>query len=282
MSGLRINGDTLLFATLADPVSQVRLPTVMGAVFSALGINAVLVPMHVPTGALGTVLPALRTVRNFRGITVSIPHKPALAGLVDRLSRRAHATGSVNLVRRDPEGTLYGDMVDGAGFVRGLELQGRSPKGATIWVVGGGGAGAAIVAALAESGAERIYLTEMNADRAQAVVGRVQQHYPATRIEVVAAPPAGIDFAVNATPLGLKPGDPLPFDLRGLEPEAIVCDIIMKPKETALLRAARERGMRTHYGHHMLDAQIPMYLTFFGIDAPDESKIIALASQVAA
>src|SRR3712207_9586651 len=66
--------------------------------------------------------------------------------------------------------------------------------------------------------------------------------------------------SVDATPLGLKPGDPLPFDLRGLAPEAIVCDIIMKPKETALLRAARERGMRTHYGHHMLDAQIPMYL----------------------
>jgi len=280
MSGLHINGDTLLFATLADPISQVRLPTVMGAIFSAMGINAVLVPMHVPAGALDTVLPALRTVRNFRGITVSIPHKPALAGMVDRLSRRAQATGSANLVRRDADGALYGDMVDGAGFVRGLELRGLSPKGAKVWVVGGGGAGAAIVASLAESDAERIYLTEMNADRAQAVAGRVQQHYPATHIEVVAAPPAGIDFAVNATPLGLKPGDPLPFDPRGLASEVTVCDIIMKPKETALLRAAREHGMRTHYGHHMLDAQIPMYLTFLGIDVPDENKIITLASQV--
>jgi shikimate dehydrogenase len=146
--------------------------------------------------------------------------------------------------------------------------------------VGGGGAGAAIVAALAESGAERVYLTEANTDRAQDVAERVRRHYPATVIEVVTAPPGPVDFAVNATPLGLKPGDPLPFDPHALGQEAIVCDIIMKPKETALLRTARERGMPVHYGHHMLDAQIPIYLSFFGIEVPDESKIIALSSQI--
>jgi shikimate dehydrogenase len=58
----------------------------------------------------------------------------------------------------------------------------------------------------------------------------------------------------------------------------VVCDIIMKPKETALLRAARERGMHVHHGHHMLDTQIPMYLEFLGIAIPDADEVIRIAS----
>ena len=69
---------------------------------------------------------ALRTLRNFRGITVTIPHKPAIGAMLERLSQRAQAAGAVNLVRLDPDGRLCGDIVDGAGFVRGLELRGHS------------------------------------------------------------------------------------------------------------------------------------------------------------
>jgi shikimate dehydrogenase len=276
-----LDGSAMLFATLADPVAQVRLPQVMAAVFQALGVNAAWVPMHVPPDALPAALAALRAIPNFAGITVSIPHKPALAASVDRLSRRALASGGANLARRDPDGALCGDMVDGAGFVRGLELQGLAVAGAAAWVVGAGGAGAAIATSLAESGAERVYLTEADPRRAEAVAERMRHHYPGTRVEVVAAPPGRLDLAINATPLGLRACDPLPFDPGRLDPAATVCDIVMKPRETALLIRARELGLRVHHGHHMLDAQVPMYLDFLGIPVADEARVVAIARGLA-
>ena len=103
----------------------------MQGVFEQLKINAVWVPMQVDHEGLKVVVQALRTMRNFRGITVAIPHKSAIGAMLDRLSPRGQAAGAVNLVRLDPDGRLFGDIVDGAGFVRGLELRGHSVKGAT-------------------------------------------------------------------------------------------------------------------------------------------------------
>jgi shikimate dehydrogenase len=134
-----IDGNTLIFATPGNPVAQVRLPEVMQVVFEKLDFNAVWVPMHVDHEGLKVVVQALRTMRNFRGITVAIPHKPAIGAMLDKLSTRAQAAGAVNLVRLDPDGKLYGDIVDGAGFVRGLELKGHTVQGKSVWLVGVGG-----------------------------------------------------------------------------------------------------------------------------------------------
>lgn len=274
-----IDGNTLIFATPGNPVAQVRLPQVMEAVFAELGVNAVWIPMHVDHAGLGVVIQGLRTIRNFRGITVAIPHKPTVGAMLDRLTARAQAAGSVNLVRLEPDGKLLGDIVDGAGFVRGLELRGHSFNGATAWLVGVGGGGSAIAAALAEAGVGRLYMTETNEERATAIHERLAHYYPKTPIQVVAKPPGPVDFAINATPCGLGPDDPMPFDPSRLPEQTIVCDIIMKPRETRLLQAAQASGMRVHHGHHMLDAQIPMYLDFLGIPFPDERTVMAISSR---
>jgi shikimate dehydrogenase len=274
-----IDGNTLIFATPGDPVAQVRLPEVMEAVFAALGVNAVWVPMHVGPEGLAAVLQGLRTIRNFRGITVAIPYKPTVGAMLDRLTPRAQAAGSVNLVRLDPDGKLVGDIVDGAGFVRGLALRGHAVAGATAWLVGVGGGGSAIAAALAEAGVKRLYLTELNKARVAAIHARLAQYYPTTPVQVVDRPPGPVDFAINATPCGLQPDDPLPFDPSVLVVQTVVCDIIMKPRETRLLQAAQGRGMRVHHGHHMLDAQIPMYLEFLGIPFPDERAVMEVSSR---
>lgn len=273
-----IDGNTLIYSTPGNPVAQVRLPQVMEVVFRELGHNAVWVPMHVDHEGLKVVVQALRTMRNFRGMTVAIPHKPAVGALLDRLSRRAQAAGAVNLVRREPDGTLYGDIVDGAGFVRGLELKGHSVKGATAWLVGVGGGGSAIAASLAEAGIGRLYMRDAELGRAKAMVERLQQHYPSVRAEVAEQPPADPDYAINATPVGLLPDDPTPFDPAALPESTMVCDIIMKPRETRLLQAAQLRGMRVQHGQHMLDAQVPMYLDFLGIPYPDEARIMAISA----
>jgi shikimate dehydrogenase len=273
-----IDGNTLIFATPGNPVAQVRLPQVMEVVFARLGINAVWVPMHVDQEGLRTVVEALRTLRNFRGITVAIPHKPAIGAMLDRLSPRAQAAGAVNLVRLDPDGKLFGDIVDGAGFVRGLELRGHSVKGATVWLVGVGGGGSAIAASLAEAGVERLFITDLDRKRAATMLERLNRFYPKVPVEIVTAPPAPVDYAINATPAGLKPGDPLPFDPARLPQGTMVCDIIMKPRETRLLQAAQARGMRVQHGQHMMDAQVPMYLEFLGIAFPDERTVIDISS----
>jgi shikimate dehydrogenase len=274
-----IDGNTLIFATAGDPVAQVRLPEVMAAVFAALGVNAVWLPMHVGPEGLAAVLQGLRTIRNFRGITVAIPYKPTVVAMVDRLTPRAQAAGSVNLIRLDPDGRLLGDIVDGAGFVRGLELRSHAVKGATAWLVGVGGGGSAIASALADAGAKRLYLTELNRERATAIHERLAHYYPGTPIQLVDRPPGPVDLAINATPCGLRPDDALPFDPAVLAEQTIVCDIIMKPRATRLLQAAQARGLRVHHGHHMLDAQIPMYLEFLGIPFPDERAVMEIASR---
>jgi shikimate dehydrogenase len=274
-----IDGNTLLFATAGNPVAQVRLPQVMEVVFRELGVNAVWVPMHVDHDGLKAVVQALRTMKNFRGITVTIPYKPAIGAMLERLSQRAQAAGAVNLVRLDPDGKLFGDIVDGAGFVRGLELRGLGVQGATVWLVGVGGGGSAIAASLAEAGVGKLLLRDADPARATGMIQRLRRHYPAIAVEVAQTPPQKVDFAVNATPVGLKPGDPLPFDPAQLPLSTVVCDIIMKPKETRLLQAAQARGMRVQYGQHMMDAQVPMYLEFLGIPFPDERTVIDISAR---
>jgi shikimate dehydrogenase len=276
---LKVDGNTLLFATPGNPVAQIRLPQVMAAVFDALHINAVWMPLQVDEAGLAVVLQGLRTIRNFRGITIAIPHKPRILPMLDRLTRTAEASGAVNLVRLEEDGTLLGDMVDGTGFVRGLELRGLSPKSAAVWLVGVGGGGSAIATALAEAGVGRLYLTEADAARATAVAQRLAKYYPKLPVEIVSSSPGPVDLAINATPCGLQPTDPLPFDPAILSDRTIVCDIIMKPRDTALLTAAQDRGLRIHHGHHMLDAQIPMYMKFLGIPFDDERQVIEVASR---
>ena len=274
-----IDGNTLIFATPGNPVAQVRLPQVMEVVFRELKINAVWVPMHVDHEGLKVVVQALRTMKNFRGITVAIPHKPAIGALLERLSPRAQAAGAVNLVRLDPDGKLFGDIVDGAGFVRGLELRGHSVRGASVWLVGVGGGGSAIAASLAESGVGKLFLKDAERERAVAMVNRLKKHYPLVPVEIAEEPPQKVDFAVNATPVGLKPEDALPFDPARLPKATLVCDIIMKPRETRLLQAAQARGMRVQHGQHMMDAQVPMYLEFLGLPFPSEKQVIEIASK---
>lgn len=262
-----INGATRLYGTIGDPIRQLRMTGIMPQVFAAVGANAVWLPFEGAADLLPVMLDALARMRNLGGFTVTIPHKTGILPLLGRTTRRAEASGSVNLVRRDRDGVLAGDIVDGTGFVRGLEAQGHRVRGASVWLVGLGGAGGAIAAALCEAGVGRLLVTEIDSQRAEIAIDRLLRHYPDVPVAEVAMPPKGIHIAINATPLGLRPGDPLSFDPVSLDSATLVADVIMSPVETALLGRARTHGRRIHHGRHMLDHQIPLYLEWFGIDA---------------
>jgi shikimate dehydrogenase len=260
-----VNGATRLFGTIGDPIRQLRLTGIMPQVFAAVGANAVWLPFHGGPALLPVMLEALAKMENLGGFTVTIPHKTAILPLLGRTTRRAQAAGSVNLVRRDPDGTLAGDIIDGTGFVLGLEAHGHRLRGASVWLLGLGGAGGAIAAALCEAGIGRLLVTELDDARCDAGLKRLSRHYPDVPVAAVAVPPKGIHLAVNATPLGLRLDDPLPFDPMTLEPDTVVAEVIMSPIETPLLQRARTHGRRIHHGRHMLDHQIPVLLDWFGI-----------------
>ena len=262
-----VNGATRLYGTIGDPIRQLRMTGIMPQVFAAVGANAVWLPFEGSSDLLPLMLQALSRMRNLGGFTVTIPHKTGILPLLDRTTRRAQASGSVNLVKREPDGTLAGDIVDGTGFVRGLEGQGHRVRGASIWLVGLGGAGGAIAAALCEAGVGRLLVNEIDSARAEIAIDRLAQHYPDVPVTEATTPPKGVHIAINATPLGLRPGDPLSFDPMTLDPDVLVADVIMSPIETPLLQRARAHGRRIHHGRHMLDHQIPLYLEWFGIDA---------------
>jgi len=261
-----ITGTTRLYAVLGDPVTQVRSPALMNPLFARLGIDAVLVPVHATPAHLEQVVGGLRRAGNVDGIFITVPHKVAVVGLADRCSPMVAVTGSANALRREADGRWYAENFDGSGFVTGLTNAGHDPKGSRVALVGAGGAGSAIAAALLAAGAERLSVCDQDTAKLGGLRARLDAHWPGRTDTSVAPHLDGADLVVNATPLGLNPDDPLPFRPELLPEGCVVADIIMSPHETRLLRQAAARGHRIHHGIHMLDGQMDSYRAFFGLD----------------
>lgn len=262
----RISGTTRVVAIIGDPIAQVRAPGAFGALFEAQAIDAVCVAMHVGPDGLEAAIAGMRGWRNLVGLSVTIPHKGPICRYLDALSERARRVGVVNAVRREPDGRLVGDIFDGEGFVGGLRREGIAVDGASAWLVGAGGAGTAIAFALVEHGIRRLTLTDTNTARAEALAARLGAERPGCAV-VAQGVSDPVDIAINATPLGMRAEDPLPFDPAPLAATTVVAEVIMKPPTTRLLRAAVRLGRRIHRGHHMLDNQIDLYAQFLGFDA---------------
>jgi shikimate dehydrogenase len=155
-------------------------------------------------------------------------------------------------------------MFDGEGFVRGVQRKGCKLAGARVLVVGAGGVGSAIAASLAAAGIASIGLYDVNASAAQGLGDRLRKHYPQLEVGIGSNDPADYGVVVNATPMGMNDGDPMPMDVSRIAPSAFVGEVVMKQEMTAFLRAAQARGCRFQVGTDMLFEQIPAYLEFFG------------------
>jgi shikimate dehydrogenase len=168
-------------------------------------------------------------------------------------------------------------MFDGVGFTRAAQRQGFDFAGADCLVVGAGGVGSAIAAAIAAEGPGSIALYDIRDGAAEALAARLCRHYPGLDIRLGGNDPVGYDLVVNATPLGMTTGDPLPFDPDRLSPGALVGDVVLGAGVTPLLQAAARRGCRTLVGTDMLFEQIPAYLEFFGYGTATVEELRALA-----
>ncbi len=272
-----ITGTTRLIAHLGYPTESFKAPMIYNPYFERDGIDAVVVPMGCRAEDYPDFLKLVFRLSNALGALVTMPHKVTTAGLVDTLSPTAAIAGACNAVRRDGDGRLVGDMFDGEGFVRGVLRKGREVAGRAALVVGAGGVGSAIAASLARAGVATLAVHDTHAPSAEALAARLRQHYPALRVVTGSNDPAGFDIVVNATPLGMRQGDPLPLDVARLEPAAFVGEVVMKQEVTAFLAAARARGCQIQVGTDMLFEQIPAYLEFFGLPSTTAEDLRSIA-----
>jgi shikimate dehydrogenase len=272
-----ISGKTTLIAHVGYPTEAFKAPLIYNPWFEKAGIDAVVVPMGIQAADYPTVLKSLFRLTNIRGALVTMPHKVATVALLDEVSVAVQVAGSCNAIRKRPDGTLLGDMFDGAGFTRGLKRKDFKFAGASCLVVGTGGVGSAIAASIAGEGVAKLLLSDTNVASAEALAARIKHHYPVIETGLHSNDPTGFDLVVNATPLGMKAGDPYPIDVTRLAPSTFVGEVVMKQEITPLLQIAKDKGCRYQIGTDMLFEQIPAYLEFFGFDTTTADELRAVS-----
>lgn len=259
---MTITGRTRVVGIIADPVAQAQSPMLMNALFAERGIDAVMVPLHVPDGGLACALDGLRAIKSFAGAVVSMPHKTALPVMVDEVTREGREAGACNVVRRDDEQKLVASMFDGEGFVGGLRAAGHDVKGRRALLVGAGGAASAIAFALAHHGVQSLTIANRTLGRAEQLARRVGEAVPGVAVQAGDADPRSYDLVVNGTPLGMRPGDALPLDVAALAPGTIAAEVVVAPETTPFLEEAGRRGGVVHGGRAMLQAQLDLIVEF--------------------
>ena len=175
--------------------------------------------------------------------SITMPHKVVTVGLLDEVTPTVQVAGACNAVKRLPDGRLVGDQFDGAGFVRGVLRKGLHLDGARVLVVGSGGVGCAIAASLAAAGVARISLFDVHTASADALGQRIRDNYPAIDVSTGSNDPAGFDLVVNATPMGMNEGDPLPMDVSRLDARTFVGEVVMRTEMTAFLQRRAGQGL---------------------------------------
>jgi shikimate dehydrogenase len=272
-----IDGHTELIAHLGYPTHAFKAPMIYNPYFESMGINAVVMPMACKADTFAQVLRSLFTLENVRGALITMPHKVSVVELLDDVAPAVKVARACNAVKRLPDGRLAGDMFDGEGFVRGLKRKGLVLQGARALIVGSGGVGSAIAASLAAAGVGALALYDLDAAAADGLAARLAANYPRIAVRTGSNDPAGMDLVVNATPLGMHHGDPLPLDVTRLEARSFVGEVVMHSEVTAFLAAARARGCKVQVGTDMLFEMIPAYLEFFGFPTATAEQLRSVA-----
>jgi shikimate dehydrogenase len=272
-----INGTTKLIAHIGYPTESFKAPMIYNPYFESHGIHAVIMPMGCRPENFAAFLPQVFKLSNIHGALITMPYKVTILPMLDHLSTTAKVAGSCNAVRLAADGTLVGDMFDGEGFVRGVLRKGRALRGARVLVTGSGGVGSAIAASLAKAGVGELAVYDSYTPMMEGLAARLRANYLQLKVTTGSNDPDGMDVVVNATPLGMKDGDPLPMDVTRIAPSTFVGEVVMKTEITSFLEAVRARGCAYQIGTDMLFEMIPAYLEFFGFRpaTPDELRAVA-------
>lgn len=266
---------TTVAAVIGDPIGHSLSPTLHNAAFTATGLDWVYVALPVSAGKAVVALDAVRHL-GLGGMSVTMPHKEAVAAAADERSPAAEALGAANCVVALGDGRVRAENTDGVGFVAGLyDDAGISPDGRTVAVFGAGGAARAVVDAVARCGATDVVVVNRSLDRATVAAGVA----PVARVGAV-DDVREADIVVNATPIGMNddPGMPCPPDL--LSTGQVVVDLVYGRRPTAWLRELRGTGIEAHDGTSMLVHQAAAaFMLWTGVEAPIAAMRKALADR---
>jgi shikimate dehydrogenase len=257
----QLSGETRVVAIIGDPIAQVKSPAGVTRALQARGCNGVVVPIHVAPADVDAFVRGFGLARNVDGILVTVPHKFAAYAHCATATARAHFLGAVNVLRRNADGSWHGDQCDGEAFVAALRAAGCDPAGQRALLVGAGGAGSAIALALLDAGVAALAIHDDETARRDALIRRLQQRFSGT-VQAGTADPTGCTLVANATPAGMRAGDPLPVDVARLTRAMFVGDVITVPAVTPLLEAARRTGCGTQVGGGMFAAAQDMLADF--------------------
>ena len=276
-----ISADTRVAGVIGWPVRHSLSPVIHNAGFRSTGFDAVYVAFPVAPGDVGAALESLRRM-NLLGLSVTMPHKADVAGLVDEIDEAAAALRSVNTVHA-VDGRLVGHSTDGDGLVASLDDAGVAVRGATVLVVGSGGAGRAVVDAMRRHGASEMIIanrTPTSASQASVLFAgseTVQLDDRKSMADVLERS----TLVVNCTSVGMvgtESQDRSPFDVALLNDRHVVVDLVYRPTETVLLAGARRRGCRAVGGLGMLVHQAALQQRIWTGTTPDIGAMTAAAT----
>ena len=256
----RINGHTKLYALIGSPVGHSGSPAMQNYSFEKLGLDCAYLAFDIPLEKTKDALDAFRTL-HVGGFNVTMPCKTEVARLVEHLSPAAELIGACNTVVVEEDGTMTGHNTDGVGFVRNLKEHGVEVKGQKIVLLGTGGAATAIAVQAALDGAAEIAIFNQKDEfyaNGEKTVEKLRKAVPGISsvsindlgdTELLREAAKNADILVNATRAGMSPLEdviPVPEDV--LRPELAVADVVYNPRETLLVRKAKEAGCRAAVG----------------------------------
>lgn len=245
-----LSGATRVHFIVGDPIAQVKSPDGVTQAFHAAGRDAICIPAHVAPADLAAWSQGVSRAQNVDGIIVTVPHKFACFELCATTSDRSRFLKAVNTLRRNADGTWHGDMFDGMGYVQALQSKGCEPQGQRALLVGAGGAGSAIAYSLMTAGVKELAVHDADVVRRDALVARLAS-LGLGKVSAGSHDPTGFDIAINATPIGMKDGDPHPIDSGRFTSQQFVGCVITAPAVTPMIAAARAKGCRTMTGADM-------------------------------
>lgn len=256
----RINGHTKLYALIGSPVGHSGSPAMQNYSFQKLGIDAAYLAFDVPLEKTKDALDSLRTL-HAGGFNVTMPCKTAVAQLVDRLSPAAELVGACNTVVVEEDGSMTGHITDGIGFIRNLKEHGVDIKGQKLVLLGTGGAATAIAVQAALDGAAEIAIFNLKDEfyaNGEKTVEKIKNAVPGIRSvyiedlenrQLLKKVISESDILVNATRAGMSPLDQvIPVPAEYLHKDLAVADVVYNPRETLLIKKAKEAGCRAAVG----------------------------------
>jgi len=263
-----ISGKARVAGVMGWPVGHSRSPRLHGHWLGEHAIDGAYVPLAVPPERLGDAVRGLGGL-GLRGCNVTVPHKEAVIPLLDRIDATARATGAVNTIVVEADGTLSGSNTDVFGFMENLREGAPDwrPAGTVAVVVGAGGAARAVAWALREAGATEVRVVNRTHDRAARLAADIGGPVHAVAWAEREAALDGAGLLVNTTTQGMEGQARLDLRLDALPRTAIVNDIVYVPLATPLLADAAARGNPVVDGLGMLLHQArPGFAAWFGAE----------------